>query len=723
MNPLLKPARFLLLVSTLLYLTPPVDAEKISITSEGVVIDAGVAGQFTILPPSLMMKPDDYEGQKPAWTVSTANEAEADYPSGAQMKIQVSGSKISFAFSGVPKEAHAFRVTMMIPIKFSEGGQFSLDEAAAVSFPAHAEKQQLFVGHGAKLRLKDPSGEAFSITTTTGFHEIGDYRVFNWPIFAYIFNYVFREHEGEATFNFDVQSSTVTGGAPNFLIDKFGQFAGKQFPGKIMREEELKEDVAREQAYLDSLPQAPRDTYGGLAGTGERYQLKKTNYFRVDQTAGRHVLVTPEGNIFYQLSVCSIRPEESMTVVRGREKIFEWLPPKEGNFASAWFHEDPGVMSFYVANCIRKHGAPFDREEWSARAVARLRKWGFNSAGAWSDLNKTLKAQRFSGTPQLPLEPWMAKGLPKMQGAERTYDPFTPGVEKIIDQAFAEQIAPHAGDPTILGYFVENEVLYENIAKAVPAQKSDSPAKRRLVQLLGQKYRGDVGKFKAAWGLQEPIRNFSELNDAVLFVTTSAAAVDMQEFMQLFLETHFSLVARLFRKHDPNHLLLGCRWQPGTANNERLVRIAAKYMDVVSVNYYVYAADMLFLKRIHEWSGGKPLLLSEWHYTSADQGLRGQKEVRSQKERGLAYRNYVESTAVLPFIIGHQWFTYTDQPATGRWFEGFNGEAGNTGLVNVADRPYLDFVHECKKTNDDIYKIILGEKAPFRMADPRFAAQ
>ena len=118
-----------------------------------------------------------------------------------------------------------------------------------------------------------------------------------------------------------------------------------------------------------------------------------------------------------------------------------------------------------------------------------------------------------------------------------------------------------------------------------------------------------------------------------------------------------------------------------------------------------------------------PLLLSEFYYSAEDQGLRGGNKVDNQTERGLAYRNYVEQSVDTGRVVGIEWFLALDQACTGRFFEGYNGEAANTGLVNVADRPYKEFLAEVMKTNDAIYEVILGTSAPFAFKDPRFAVK
>jgi len=508
-------------------------------------------------------------------------------------------------------------------------------------------------------------------------------------------------------------------------VDRFGQAWAKEYPGKIHYETELHESVQAEQTWLASFPALHRDPWGGLAGSREKYGLKATGFFHVAKAAGHDVLVTPDGNVFFQLGVCGLMPLDDFTYVEGRESAYEEIPARTGDFASAWLPDHPAVVSFYLVNWIRKYGNAFDPETWTAQYIRRLRAWGFNSGGAWSRPTRTGIREKFPYARMLPLNTTPA--LAELPGTHGLFDPFADGVAAAIDRLFAERLVPEKDNPLLIGYFLGNEQLFENIPKLVPSLKSDSAAKRRLVQFLREKYDGNIDAFKVAWGLTAPVLSFEALTDTALPLATAPAAGDMKVFMELFIDAYYRILAEAFRRHDPNHLLLGSRWQPGTANNESLVRIAARYVDVISVNYYTYAIETPFLDRLHAWSGGRPMLLSEWYYGCTNEGLGGGKEVASQRERGLAYRNYVENTAVLPYVVGHEWFIYLDQPITGRFLPGsprkYDGEGNNTGLVNVVDQPYRDFIAEAAKTNARIYDLVLGGAQPFEFDDPRFATR
>src|SRR5580700_6636051 len=121
--------------------------------------------------------------------------------------------------------------------------------------------------------------------------------------------------------------------------------------------------------------------------------------------------------------------------------------------------------------------------------------------------------------------------------------------------------------------------------------------------------------FNAAWNAKAA--SFDALADAGLAVSTKAASEDIHTFTGIFFEQYFQLISTAYRKYDKNHMLIGNRLQPGTINNEQLVSISSKYLDVVSFNYYTNYFDRDFLDRIHTWSGGKPMFLSEFYWSSA----------------------------------------------------------------------------------------------------------
>ncbi|CAM2817828.1 sugar-binding protein [Rariglobus hedericola] len=506
-----------------------------------------------------------------------------------------------------------------------------------------------------------------------------------------------------------------------FQVDRYGQSARSDYPGKVKSDDELRADIELQRQALP-VPGGPeKDAYGGVAGSGAAYGLKKTGFFHVGTAGDRQVLVTPEGNVFFHIAVCGLHNIDDYTVVQGREHTYEWLPDAKGEFATAWRSGGSGVLSFQITNWIRKFKKPYDQNEWLAQSITRLRAWGFNSTGAFSIANATTRGLRVPYTAALPIESAPgAKLLPDQIGAAKLIDPFAPETVAALDKAFASSLPAQAKDPLLIGYFLGNEQHFELLPRLIPGYKGDVAAKIRLVDMLREKYR-DIAAFNDAWKPAQPFADFESAKDAALSVRSEAGAADMHAFLKLYLATYYALVRDTFKKYDANHLLIGSRWTPGTSGYEDIVRIGGKYVDVVSINYYTHGIDKGFLTRAHEWSGGRPIILSEWHYGSTASGLGGGAiEVKTLADRGHAYRNYLEQSASLPFIVGSEWFIYADQSITGRWFSGFHGEGGNTGLVDVTDRPYADLVAAAKLTNDRIYDVMLGKKKPYAFQDPKF---
>jgi hypothetical protein len=317
----------------------------------------------------------------------------------------------------------------------------------------------------------------------------------------------------------------------------------------------------------------------------------------------------------------------------------------------------------------------------------------------------------------LPMSVW--EGIHTLPNLRETFDPFDAYIRKRLDENFARSVAAAADDPLLIGYFLGNEPQHEDVAKVVPTLNRNSACKWDLKGALEYKY-GSVDAFNRAWGLQ--VTNFADLVDMGLPVTTPAAREDMRVYTEKFFTAYYRLMTETVRKYDRNHLLLGSRWQPHTADNEMLCRIAGQFMDVISVNYYTYGVDPAYLGRISRWSGGKPLFLSEFYWNSPrDSGLPGGvKDVRSQEERGLAYRNYVEQAAALDSVVGVEWYTLVDGAFTGFFYGKYNGENPNCGLIDVRDRPWKEMLGHMMKTNYRIYDVVAGTQAPYVYDDPRF---
>lgn len=676
----------------------------------GLVIDAGSMGQFTLAWPVLVGERWDAI-RKPIEHKVSGNTATIQFEGDARIDVALKDGALTMTPANLPGDAKSIRAEMMIDFNFATGGSWKVGDGEEKLFPSQKpDKPFLFQGNADTFVLRNFEGATLKLQVPQySYQQLTDNREWGWKIFHWQFSTPCQPGVVK------IAMGAPTGTAAK-LVDKFGQSALKDFAGKVKSEDELKADVAAEAAWLASLQPPAFDTYGGLPGSREKFGLQKTGFFHVEKKDKRWILVDPDGNAFFHLGVCGMQPSDDYTYVKGRENVYEWLPPRDGNFATAYHpnsYWNPDVVSFHLANLIRKTGAPYTPTDYTTRMIERLRKWGFNSGGAFGGGEAGVRRQaKFASVASLPLSQW--EGFPEIPGTHGgIWDPFDEKLRALCEKNFAEKIAPQANDSLIIGYYLVNEPLYQEIPAAVAALDSSRACKRRLAQMLEEKYK-TIEAFNQAWEMS--LVSFADVAARGLSLKRKDAKEDMKAFTGLFIDTYFKLVTDTFHKHDKNHLLIGTRLQPGTIKDEQLCQISGKYMDLISFNYYTYTLDKELLDRIYGWTGGRPMFLSEFHYNSPkESGLAGGgQEVVSQQERGLAYRQYVEHAAATGYVVGIEWFTLVDQATTGRFFERYSGESANTGLIAVSDRPFKDMLVEMMKTNYDIYKFEFGEKEPFQ---------
>ncbi len=694
-------------------------AVELQFTNDGLQIQAGSIGSYVLDYPALQ------DGkQKIVHAILQKNAkgktATVTYEGGAQVDLAIAeGGKVTAQWSNVPADVESVELALQIPIGFNQGGKWELGEKKA-DFPVQKPASpHLFQGNAPALNLINYEGKKLEITVPKfSFLQLTDNREWNWSIFHFKAFVPFAANKDDFSFTI---STLGDGIASKPLVDSFGQSTLSTWDDKLQKAEDLKTDVAAEDAWYASLQPPATDALGGLPDSKESLGLQATGFFHIENKDGKTILVNPLGNAFFHISPCGFNPNDDYTLTKGRESAYEWLPKPEGEFSTV-FRKDSGgtILSFHLVNQIRKYGQPFDPNTFSTRMIERLRKWGFNSIGAFTALDfgaTARKTAQFPAVAHLPIDPW--NGIKRIPGIHETFDPFDEGTRVKIAANLAEFLPAHANDPLIIGWFTVNEPIYEQIPPIVPTLKgSEHACKRELVTWLTKKY-SDIAAFNTAWGTTAS--SFDALQETPLALTTEAAKQDSIAFASHFLDVYHRLIAENVRKHDKNHLLLGSRLQPATISNEWICRAMGPHVDVMSFNYYTYGMDTAFLRRIHEWTGGKPMMLSEFFWSSpSDSGLTGGREVGSQEERGLAYRNYVEQAAALGFVVGIEWFTMVDQSVTGRWFSGFDGERANTGLMSVVDRPWKPLLKQMMLTNYNIYDVWFGKKPPFVWDDPRF---
>jgi hypothetical protein len=482
------------------------------------------------------------------------------------------------------------------------------------------------------------------------------------------------------------------------FIDRFGQYKHADWPGKLKDEQELAARRDAEAATLAAQSALPgRDTYGGWA---EGPTLAATGWFRTEQVDGKWWLVTPEGRLFLSIGVDCVGVGER-TFVEGRRDWFEWLPADNEAPFSELYQDLSGAhsgadpiggkgrtFSFYTANVLRKYG-PDWQEPWRRNTYARLRAWGFNTIANWSQWDV------LENSPM----PFVASagigGVRPVEGGAgywaKMMDPYDPAFPAAVDNAI-KGLRAFSENPLCIGYFVDNELAWEEVRLGVLNSSLDQPCRQKLIEQLQSKY-PSLEALNAAWATTaqswDTLKPSAPLN--------AAATADLDAFVYTFARQYFQTVRDAIRKYAPNQLYLGCRF----ANDpEPAVRACADIADVVSFNLYSSSAPQ------DRWTGkealGKPIIIGEFHFGALDRGMfhTGLVATQSQAERAQTYTRYLQSVADHPALVGCHWFQYIDEPTTGRWFD---GENYNIGFLDVTDTPYPELVEAARKVHGELY--------------------
>lgn len=472
------------------------------------------------------------------------------------------------------------------------------------------------------------------------------------------------------------------------FIDTYGQDIHGDWPGKIKSDEDLKKGFAEEEKDLAANPKpADLNKWGGWA---KGPKLKATGFFRTEKHNGKWWLVDPDGHLFWSHGFNCVGDGGAATMTSGREEYFI-LPkgPEFENFLTVSTNKrwkGKKFFDFTGANLLRGLGKDW-QEKYKYLTQRRLASWGVNTMGGWS--NKDFCFMR--KTPYtITIHPW-SPGV-----NDNLRDPFNPGFRKNYFRTIEKAVQDSAGDPWCIGYFVDNELHWEQQPMKVMKKVAFGPAwmkaKVKFVNMLKKKY-GDIGAFN-----KQVDRDF-ESWDAVLankkIYSLAKIKTTCDEFYIEMSRRYFKGVRDAVKKFAPNQLYLGCRMNHW---NSLCLPAAAEFCDVVSLNIYKHQIG----KPMAELKLDKPFMVSEYHFGTQDRGMWGLGLCWSsdQKDRARMYEEYVGEGLANPNCVGTHWFQYNSQAFTGRG----DGENYQVGTTDIGGRPWPEFRDAIRNVGKTMYK-------------------
>jgi hypothetical protein len=382
----------------------------------------------------------------------------------------------------------------------------------------------------------------------------------------------------------------------------------------------------------------------------------------------------------------------------GRQPDLEtFLNPGAYALKGHYAGKSPRCYSFAGANLRRKYG-PAWRELYPPLIHQRLRHWGLNTIGMWSD--ETTRLQR--RTPYV--DAIGSDGAKRIEGSEGYWgkfpDPFDPSFRSTLERRMEGRKAKSAGDPWCLGYFADNEIAWGDevsLAAAVLTSPPNQAAKAAFLADLEARY-ATVQALNQAWGTAHA--SWEALRECRTAPDRARAHADLAAFYTRLAEQYFRTIRDVIRETAPHQLYLGCRF---AWVNARAAAAAAKYCDIVSYNLYQRGvAEFRF-------NGGVdvPLIIGEFHFGALDRGMfhPGLVATKDQAERARTYREYVEGVLRHPAFVGCHWFQYQDEPTTGRVYDEENYQIG---FVDIADTPYAETIQAAQAIGDRLYPIRSG---------------
>jgi hypothetical protein len=312
----------------------------------------------------------------------------------------------------------------------------------------------------------------------------------------------------------------------------------------------------------------------------------------------------------------------------------------------------------------RRYGS---RERWiSDGVVADLRSWGFNTlgwtqeyvSGGWGE------ALDWFGDPidLFHSAPWPAADL------RRAGIPY-------VAQMRVQEIEDWNGYPAFREMGEDFEGWCDYLGRSVAGEHVDSP------DLIGY-FLVDI----PAWLPHASGADFAELR--------GLDAAQRESKLYDVASRYYETIVTAIRRYDPDHLVLGDRYNGNKGIPEPVLRAMQPFVDVFSVQYFTDPDDAsrqemrADLARWHEQSGGKPVVVADiGNWTPTELNPHRTSPIADQAGRAADYAATLDLLRSEPWFAGWHWCSYVEN--TGRGW----------GLKDPWDEPYREFTDSLADIN------------------------
>lgn len=495
-------------------------------------------------------------------------------------------------------------------------------------------------------------------------------------------------------------------------VNRWGLSAITTNENPIGADSDLAQRNAQEQTALAG-PSALTnvDMYGGSTSLPKQ---TASGHWQLKQVNGKWWFVDPLGSLYFMSGVDQIDPSANAAVVTGKSGMFASLPamtdPLAANYGSAVMNgQSVQTYNFYTQNLQLKYGTANWRQPWLDTTAKRLKNWGFNSYGSYSEWNVANSGTLpyLANLSMTGITSTIATG--NNTAAALLPDPYDPSFPTVLAQNLATSLQTMGNDSMLVGVYTGIELGWTGpdgpnanygLAFGVMNTPVNQASHVALTKFLSNRYRFRITRLNAYW--HTTFKSFNDVKFPLGYTgnLSTFAQRDLAMFESIFAAKFFSTARAVVKAADPNLLYMGTEighYLPEMMNG------AVGNVDAICVNHYdtTLPSDVIADAKAYNL----PVLITEFDFGSTESGMwsGGLAAQASEADRDAAAVSYLNQALAANNVVGANWYQYVDQPLTGGSWGAPRPENYNEGLVDQTDTPYAPLIAAMKQFHSNMY--------------------